>query len=74
MGHAARANLSNTKARSTEYLRTLAALLIEQGGEARIPATTFALLDPQMVVRQTIEDDGKTLVLRLVAPDAEASH
>lgn len=80
MGHAERQNASmlarklrDAEAMNTHYLRALAALLIEREGEIRIPHATFEMLDPEMVVRQELDDASREMVFRLVMPEA-ATH
>jgi len=63
--------IAQIQANQTTYLRALAALLIEHDGEIRIPASTYALLDPAMVVRQTVDADRHQIVFTLVVPASQ---
>lgn len=63
--------LRATREASTAHLRALAALILEANGELRVPLSTFAILDDEMVVKQEIDTEKREVVFKLMVPDAK---
>lgn len=65
--------IDTLKKANSEYLHALAALIVEKG-EQRVRVETFALLDADMSVRKSVDEDRREIVFSLMIPQASVAH